>query len=56
LLAAIAVIAFTNASKTARCYHLAKKLKGGMTPVSGTHQPKRLQVSSPEPQRLDRLR
>src|SRR5450631_1913964 len=29
LLAAIAVIAFTDASKTARCYHLAKKLKGG---------------------------
>src|SRR5450631_1573528 len=44
LLAAIAVIAFTDASKTARCYHLAKKLKGGRRWLVGT-QPKRLPIS-----------
>src|SRR5450631_1975800 len=44
LLAAIAVIAFTDASKTARCYHLAKKLKGGRRWLVGT-QPKHLPTS-----------
>jgi hypothetical protein len=56
LLAAIAVIAFTDASKTARCYHLAKKLKGGRHGLVGTHPTKRLPVSSPEPPPLNRLR